>query len=93
MKIQNMTVVDVLSKVEKPGVKDPNKTYYYVVVAQDEDAGRLSCPKEVYDAVKPDDRVTLITEYNEQYSSFRVIDIVKPNNGASAPADAKAVNK
>ena len=72
MKIENNTTLLVLAKNEKQGIKDPTKTYYSLVIMQDEDAGSISCPKEVYDAVKEGQTVTVKTEFNQTYNSFRV---------------------
>lgn len=79
MKITNKTRVTVLAKKETKGVKDPSKTYYALVILQDDDAGSISCPEEVYKAVKEDTQVDLITEYNQQFSSFRVTGMATAN--------------
>ena len=78
MKIVNTTKLMVLTKKETQGVKDPNKTYYALVVMQDDDAGSISCPKEVYDAVKEGEVNAFVTEFNQQYESFRITNIVAP---------------
>lgn len=80
MKYVNMTKLFVLNKYEKQGVKDPTKTYYYLVVSQDEDAGSTTCPKEVFDEVVVGEVGTFLTEYNDKYESFRITDMVKPTN-------------
>ena len=84
MKIQNTTKLLVLAKNAKEGIKDPTKTYYSLVVMQDTDAGSLNCSEEIYNSVEENKINTFITEYNQQYDSFRIIGIVPPtaNNGA-----------
>lgn len=84
MKMQNTTKLLVLAKNEKQGIKDPTKTYYSLVVMQDADAGSINCPKEVYDVSKEGEVNTFITEYNQQYESFRIVGIVAPANDKSA---------
>ena len=76
MKIVNTTKLFVMNKIATQGIKDPNKTYYKLVVSQDEDAGSISCPEDVYNSVEVGKIATLITEFNEKYSSFRVVGIV-----------------
>ena len=78
MKIVNTTKLVVLRKTETQGIKDPNKTFYGLVVMQDEDAGSINCPKEVYDMAEEGKTSTFITEYNQKYESFKIIGIVTP---------------
>jgi len=77
MKYVNTTKLFVMNKFEKQGVKDPTKTYYYLVVSQDEDAGSTTCPKEVYDEVEIGKISTFVTEFNDKYESFRITAMVK----------------
>lgn len=79
MKYVNTTKLLVMNKIETQGIKDPSKKYYKLVVAQDEDAGSISCSKEIYDDVETGKVSTFITEFNEKYESFRVVGIVKPS--------------
>lgn len=88
MKYVNTTKLFVMNKFEKQGVKDPSKTYYYLVVSQDEDAGSTTCPKEVYDEVETGKIGTFITEYNDKYESFRITGMVKPSAQAADKAKA-----
>lgn len=76
MKIVNTTKLFVMNKVKTQGIKDPSKTYHKLVVSQDEDAGTINCPEEVYNAVEPNSIRTFVTEYNEKYASFRITDVV-----------------
>ena len=82
MKIINTTKALVLKKVETPRFDDETKFTYSLLVMQDEDAGKISCPKEIWDKVKEGDTVTFITVYNpdSQYenSKFRITGIVTP---------------
>ena len=77
MKFQNTTKLVVLAKVQSQGIKDPTKTYYSLTVMQDTDAGSISCPKEVYDVAVEGQINTFLTEFNQNYNSFRITDIVK----------------
>ena len=72
MKIVNTTKLFVMNKVATQGIKDPTKTYHKLVVSQDEDAGTINCPEDVYNSVEPNTIRTFITEYNEKYESFRI---------------------
>lgn len=83
MKVVNTTKLFIMNKVEVPGVKDPSKVYYKLVVSQDEDAGTLNCAKEVYDAVEPNTVRTFVTEYNEKYESFKIASVLPVAEKAS----------
>jgi len=76
MKIQNTTKVLVLAKVETQGIKDPTKKYYSLTIMQDTEAGALSVTEEVYNAVNQNEVVELITEFNQNYNSFRCVGLV-----------------
>lgn len=77
MKFQNTTKLLVLAKVESQGIKDSTKTYYSLTVMQDTDAGSISCPKEVFDVAVEGQINTFLTEFNQNYNSFRITGIVK----------------
>ena len=79
MKIVNTTKLFVMNKVKTTGIKDPSKTYHKLVVSQDEDAGTVNCPEEVYNAVEPNTVRVFITEYNEKYESFRIVGVAPAN--------------
>ena len=79
MKYVNTTKLFVMNKIETQGIKDPSKTYYKLVVSQDEDAGSISCSKEIYDEVETGKASVFVTEFNEKYESFRIVGIVKPS--------------
>lgn len=76
MKIVNTTKLLVLAKNAKQGIKDPTKTYYSLVIMQDADAGSISCPEKVFESAVEGQINTFVTEFNQQYNSFRVTDIV-----------------
>lgn len=78
MKILNTTKLFVMNKIATQGIKDPTKEYYKLVVSQDEDAGSISCNKEVYDGVEVGKINVFATEYNEKYESFRVVGLITP---------------
>lgn len=77
MKFQNTTKLLVLAKVESQGIKDSTKTFYSLTVMQDTDAGSISCPKEVFDVAVEGQINTFLTEFNQNYNSFRITGIVK----------------
>lgn len=81
MKIVNTTKVMVLRKIETPRFDDETKMSYSLLVMQDEDAGKVSCPKEIWDKVKEGDTCTFITLYNPEsdWSKFRITGIVSPS--------------
>lgn len=81
MKIVNTTKLLVLAKNARQGIKDPTKMYYSLVIMQDADAGSISCPKEVFESAVEGQINTFVTEFNQQYDSFRVTDIVIPKDG------------
>lgn len=89
MKIVNTTKALVLKKNETPRFDDPTKLTYSLLIMQDDDAGKVSCPKEIYDAVKESEVATFITVYNpeSEWSKFRITGIAK---AASATAKANS---
>ena len=69
-----------LNKDSKAGFKDPNKTYYNVLLMQGLDTLSLNCPVDVYNSlstVKQMDEVNVELEYNTNYRSLRVLSISK----------------
>lgn len=87
MKIVNTTKALVLKKNETARFDDPTKMTYSLLIMQDDDAGKVSCPKEIYDAVQEKEVVTFITVYNpeSEWSKFRITGIAKT---ASAKANS-----
>lgn len=83
MKIVNTTKLFVMNKVKTQGIKDPSKTYHKLVVSQDEDAGTINCPEEVFNAVKANEVFTFVTEYNEKYESFRIVSVIIPTSAST----------
>ena len=79
MKIVNTTKAMVLKKNETPRFDDATKFTYSLLIMQDEDAGKVSCPKEIFDMVKENEIVTFITVYNpeSEWSKFRITGIAK----------------
>lgn len=82
MKLTSVTKVMVLRKIIKDGFNDPSVKYYSLLIMQDEDAGNINVPKEVYDVVKENEVASLVTVYNpsSKYDSskFRVVGILTP---------------
>ena len=76
MKIENKTKVLVLAKVATQGQKNPSKTYYSLTIMQDTEAGAINVTEEVYNAVNNNEVVELITEFNQNYNSFRCVGLV-----------------
>lgn len=87
MKFVNTTKMLVLKKIESPRYDDPTKMSYSVLVMQDEDAGKVSISKEIWDKVKEGDTALFITVYNPDsqydYSKFRITGIATPTNKAT----------
>jgi len=83
MKITTIVKAHVLRKIEEKGITDPNKTYYYLMIMQDTDAGKISVSKEVYDYVKEGENVAFVAVYNPEAqwetSKFRVTGIAQPS--------------
>ena len=75
MNTVNTTNVKVLSRVATVSPKD-GKTYYKLLVMQKESAGDIKCNDIVYNSVKEGTEVSLVTNYNEQYGSFRAVGVV-----------------
>ena len=85
MKIVNTTKALVMRRIETPRYDDPTKVSYSLLIMQDDDAGKISCPKEIFDMVKEGETVTFITVYNpeSEWSKFRITGIVKPSAQAT----------
>ena len=75
MNTVNTTKVKVLARVADVSPKD-GKTYYKLLVMQEKTAGDIKCNDIVYNSVKEGADVSLITNYNEQYGSFRAVGVV-----------------
>lgn len=73
MKINQTVQLTVISKKEEPS-KDGTKMYKRLgVLTLDGEVGMLPCSDEVYEQVVVGKQCILETQYNDQYSSFRVI--------------------
>lgn len=57
--------------------KDGN-TYYNLALVSDGQAGNVSCPKSVFEAVPVMQEVTFSAVYDLRWNSFRIISVV-PN--------------
>lgn len=76
MKIQTIVPnVKVLAK-ESTMSKDGQNEYYKLAVLIGAECGNLSCSKDVFDNVVPDQKYTIGATYNDQYKSFRLDTIV-----------------
>lgn len=71
--------VKLLSVSSRPGVKDPNKTYYPILFMQGTDTLEMLCQSEkVYEkalSFEPMADVRIVIEYNTKYRSLRLADI------------------
>lgn len=69
----------LLSVSSRPGVKDPNKTYYPILFMQGTDTLDLLCQSEkVFEkaiSFEPMADVHIVIEYNSKYRSLRLVDI------------------
>lgn len=75
--------VKYLNREMKPGVKDPTKTYYKVLVMQGAQAPDFDCKEAVYnrmDGLKEMQPITAIFDYNPQYRSIMLKDFVVGKN-------------
>ena len=76
MNIKSVGNVLVLAKNERQG--NNRQMYYNLAIMSDGEAGDISCTQEAYDKAevyKPND---VVFAYNEQYKSFRVVDVIPP---------------
>lgn len=79
-----------LAKQATQGKKDPTKTYYSAVFLQNAETLQLSVPENIYnkmasmeseqhgdDRLKQLDDVVVFIDYNSQWKSMSVVDIVR----------------
>lgn len=61
------------------GVKDPSKTYYFVLLMQGTDTIKLTCNSELFEEVKifkPMQDINVELSYNSTYKSLKLIGLV-----------------
>ncbi len=87
MNIKSVGNVMVLAKNERQG--NNRQMYYNLAILSDGEAGNISCTPEAYDKVevyKPND---VVFAYNEQYKSFRIVDVVPPAYEPEIPSSVE----
>lgn len=82
MKITTTFKASVLRKTEEPSSKDPNKINNYLMIMQENDAGRIFVAKEIYDSVKEGEVATFIAISNPsaewESGRFRIVGVARP---------------
>lgn len=91
MNIQSKGTVLVLAKNVREG---SNRQFYYnLAIMSDGQAGNISCTPEAYDKAVVYTENEVIFAFNEQYKSFRIIDVIpapyEPDVNADNTSDAK----
>lgn len=88
MKLDATMKVKVIGKGTEES-KDGKTTYYRLLIMQGMEAGKLGCPEGVYNDVKEGDERTFKVQYNDEYKSFRIVDVLPDILGTTKqPADA-----
>lgn len=91
MNIQSKGIVLVLAKNVREG---SNRQFYYnLAIMTDGQAGNISCTPEAYDKAVVYAENEVIFAFNDQYKSFRVVDVIPapyvPDVNADNTPDAK----
>ena len=74
MNIQSVGRLMVLAKNEREGSN--RQMYYNLAVLTDGQAGNISCTPEAYDKAVINTENDVVFAFNDQYKSFRVVDII-----------------
>lgn len=75
MNIKSNGKVLVLAKNAREG-RERGQNYYNLAILIDGEAGNLSCSEEAYNKAVLNTLNGVIYAYNEQYKTFRIIDVV-----------------
>lgn len=75
MKLDATMKLKVIAKGTEES-KDGKTTYYRLLIMQGMEAGKLGCPESVYNGVKEGEERTFKVQYNDEYKSFRIIDVL-----------------
>lgn len=76
MNIKSTAKLLVLAKNEREG--NNRQMYYNLAVMSEGEAGNISCTQDAYDKAELNTMNDVVFAYNEQYKSFRIIDIISP---------------
>ena len=96
MKLESTMKAEVIAKSSDKS-KDGQTTYYRLTILQGSESGKLSCAQDVYDKVENRKEYAFITQFNDEYKSFRIIGMVNdgipssattPGGRSAAPATA-----
>lgn len=98
MNIQSKGIVMVLAKNVREG---SNRQFYYnLAILTEGQAGNISCTPEAYDKAVIAAENEVIFTFNDQYKSFRVVDVIPApyvpeisDDKTDTPPDAKPDNK
>lgn len=74
MNIQSKGTVMVLAKNVREGSN--RQLYYNLAILTDGQAGNISCTEEAYDKAVINAQNEAVFAFNDQYKSFRVMDII-----------------
>lgn len=86
MKIQSTAKLQIIAKGEPTKSQDGKTLYYKVTVLQGAEAGQLSVSEELYNLLEIGKTMSLVVEYNDQYKSFKVVNIDYNATAVSHPA-------
>lgn len=95
MNIQSKGSVMVLAKNVREG---SNRQFYYnLAILTDGQAGNISCTAEAYDKAVINAENEVVFAFNDQYKSFRAVDIIPapyiPGNGTDTAPDTRPDDK
>ena len=76
MKLESTMKAEVIAKSSDKS-KDGQTTYYRLTILQGSESGKLSCAQDVYDKVENRKEYTFITQFNDEYKSFRITGLIQ----------------
>lgn len=87
MTIKSHGTALVLAKNSREGSN--RNVFYNLAIMIDSEAGNISCTQDAYDRAEVGKENEVVFAYNEQYKSFRIIDIIPPLPGSDAAQETK----
>ena len=57
--------------------RDGKTTYYRIAILQGMETGKLGCPEDVYNKIEKGKEYTFITQFNDEYKSFRITGLIQ----------------
>ncbi len=76
MNIKTHGRVMVLAKNWREGSN--RNIFYNLAIMNDGEAGNISCTSDAYDKAEVGKENDVVFAYNEQYKSFRIVDVIPP---------------